>query len=391
METNPLVSVVVPVYNAGAYFSDCLESIAGQTYENLEAILVDDGSTDGSSGMCDAFAKKDSRFRVIHQQNMGAASARTAGIVCASGKYICFVDADDKIDAEMIGFFIENIGECDLLTSGCACEDAPGVWNMRMDSFNEGVYNTKETLDYFISNMIIFEKRFEDGVLPFLVNKLYKTEIIKEVSQEINLSIVYAEDRDLLFRYILKISSVCVVHQNFYYYRYRSDSIMRMINKNFMSDLNNLYLSLEKAFAGHPKEKCLLYQLRLFILSRIYTIPLFMGFSANEWLTGYVFPFSELERESRIILYGAGSVGIRYYQQIHRQNQLCLVLWVDRNWKDYEAGSMPVSSPKLISGSKYDYIIIAVKRKELADEIRNELADMGVQEDQILWRPPAIL
>lgn len=391
VEMKPLVSVIVPVYNARMYLEECLESIAGQTYENLEVILVDDGSTDGSSEICDNAAKTDQRIQVIHQKNAGAAGARKSGVLRASGDYICFVDADDKINAEMIDFFRTNMGTCDLLTSGCRCETAPGKYEIWTDALAEGIYDTDEARTYFIENMIAFENRFETGVQPYLWGKFYKREILQEVISDIDLSIVYSEDRDLLFRYILRSQSIRVTHQSLYFYRYNQTSIIRSINKNFMSDLNKLYLSLERAFAGHPQEKCLLRQLELFLVSRMYLIPFFMGFSADAQLMGYVFPFPELETGSRVVLYGAGIVGVRYYQQIYRQNRLLMVLWVDRNWKDYKEKSFPVSAPESLKGYKYDYIIIAVKKRELADEIRDQLADMDVRREQILWKEPVLL
>lgn len=96
MKADPLVSVIVPVYNAGDYLQECLSSVADQNYKNLEIILVDDGSTDGSAEVCDAFARKDQRFQVLHQRNMGAVEARRNGIIYTSGEYACFVDADAR-------------------------------------------------------------------------------------------------------------------------------------------------------------------------------------------------------------------------------------------------------------------------------------------------------
>ena len=123
----------------------------------------------------------------------------------------------------------------------------------------------------------------------------------------------------------------------------------------------------------------------------MYLIPFFMGFSPDAQLMGYVFPFSELETGSRVVLYGAGTVGVRYYQQIYRQNRLRMVLWVDRNWRNYKEKSFPVSAPERLEESEYDYIIIAVKRRELADEIRDQLECMGIGRKQILWREPVVL
>ena len=97
MKKNPLISVLVPVYNIERYIGLCLESIICQTYINLEVIVVDDGSTDRSGEICDLYAKKDSRIRVIHKQNGGLVSARKTAMKLAAGDYIGYVDGDDWI------------------------------------------------------------------------------------------------------------------------------------------------------------------------------------------------------------------------------------------------------------------------------------------------------
>ena len=94
-----LISVIVPAYNVGQYIGKCLDSILGQTYPNLEIILIDDGSTDSTGEICEAYRERDSRIIVVHQQNQGALAARNAGIEQAQGKYIGFVDGDDWISA----------------------------------------------------------------------------------------------------------------------------------------------------------------------------------------------------------------------------------------------------------------------------------------------------
>lgn len=97
-----LVSIVVPVYNVEIYLDDCLKSVLAQTYSNLEIILVDDGSTDNSGAMCDAYMKIDSRIQVFHQKNGGLSAARNFGMRHASGKYIYFLDSDDYIEKNAI-------------------------------------------------------------------------------------------------------------------------------------------------------------------------------------------------------------------------------------------------------------------------------------------------
>lgn len=104
-----IVSVVVPVYNVEKYLKRCVNSILEQSYSKIEIILVDDGSKDASGELCDSFATKDERIRVIHKQNGGLASARNAGIIAASGEYICFVDSDDWIAQDTIQYCIDLI------------------------------------------------------------------------------------------------------------------------------------------------------------------------------------------------------------------------------------------------------------------------------------------
>ena len=93
-----LISVIVPVYNVKEYLNTCVESILNQTYENLEVILVDDGSTDGSGEVCDSYAKTDTRVQVLHTKNGGQAAARNRGIEVSKGEYLTFIDSDDSME-----------------------------------------------------------------------------------------------------------------------------------------------------------------------------------------------------------------------------------------------------------------------------------------------------
>jgi len=104
---NPLVSVIVPIYKVEEYLDCCINSIVGQTYKNLEIILVDDGSPDNCPGICDAWAKKDARIKVIHKQNGGLSDARNAALEIACGEYITFVDSDDFITENAIELLVE--------------------------------------------------------------------------------------------------------------------------------------------------------------------------------------------------------------------------------------------------------------------------------------------
>lgn len=104
---NKLVSIIVPVYNVGCFISKCIDSICKQTYGNIEVILIDDGSTDNSGKICDMYARKDERIKVIHKENAGVSEARNTGIDLAHGSYICFVDGDDYIMSDYVEYLLK--------------------------------------------------------------------------------------------------------------------------------------------------------------------------------------------------------------------------------------------------------------------------------------------
>ena len=104
-----LISVIVPVYNVEAYLGECIDSLIHQTYETLEIILVDDGATDASGAICDDYARRDGRIKVVHQPNQGLGGARNAGIEVAQGAYISFIDSDDYVELDTYRSLIEQV------------------------------------------------------------------------------------------------------------------------------------------------------------------------------------------------------------------------------------------------------------------------------------------
>lgn len=107
----PLISIVVPIYNTGSYLQKCIESLINQSYENIEIILVNDGSTDNSKQICDDYKEKDSRIKVIHKKNEGVSRARNTGIHHSTGGYLCFVDGDDFVMQDYVEYLYELIGD----------------------------------------------------------------------------------------------------------------------------------------------------------------------------------------------------------------------------------------------------------------------------------------
>ena len=173
MNSQPKISVIVPVYKTEGLLDRCVESIVGQTYKNLEIILVDDGSPDNCPAMCDGWAEKDSRIRVIHKENGGVSSARNAALDIATGDYIGFVDSDDWIEPEMYLSLIQKISESGkniALCSYYAVEISGERYECRCVADKEVL--DKE--DYF--RFIVL-----GGDGGYIWNRLYRADIVKEV------------------------------------------------------------------------------------------------------------------------------------------------------------------------------------------------------------------
>lgn len=219
--TKSLISVIVPIYKVQDYLEECVASIAGQTYPNIEIILVDDGSPDECPQMCDAWAKKDSRIKVVHKKNGGLSSARNAGLDVANGEYICFVDSDDFICKDALQNLYNRIKEDASvgITSGLIYRYQDG----KASCFRDGWLRSEERVisadDFLIATM-------SQKSSYTVWNKLYRRSLIGDTR--------FREGRnneDTLFMYDLgrnvvnqKLTMV-EIPQYVYYYRYREDSI----------------------------------------------------------------------------------------------------------------------------------------------------------------------
>ena len=169
----PLISVIVPVYKVEPYLDRCVQSIVDQTYTNLEIILVDDGSPDRCPQMCDAWAKKDSRIRVIHKENGGLSDARNAGMAVATGEYIAFVDSDDWLACAFIEKLHTAISENNCDAAGCKLKVTYGEKNE--DNPGDG------KILRIVDRVAAVSDLIDDRIRQVVWNKLYKRDLIQDI------------------------------------------------------------------------------------------------------------------------------------------------------------------------------------------------------------------
>lgn len=213
--SNHVITVIVPVFKVEKYFKKCIDSIVNQTYRNLEIILVDDGSPDHCPEMCDEYAQKDNRIKVIHKINGGLSDARNAGIKKACGEYIGFVDSDDWIDIEMYDVLLKNILENDSDISICQMVSVRENTRVKKNKRENTclVYNKDQSIKLLI----------EDKALKsYSVNKLYKRNLFEKKKFPENR--LY-EDRFIMHEVFYQAKKVVLSTYEGYYYFHRDDSI----------------------------------------------------------------------------------------------------------------------------------------------------------------------
>lgn len=228
MKQQAKVSIIVPIFNAADYVLTCLQSIANQTYENIEVILINDGSTDDSGIIAEHFAYDDKRFQVYHIDNHGPAHARNEGIKRASGKWIQFVDADDSIAKTMTGALVDRTTEkIDLVICG-----------YKGDKIYQPIFEDSYEQAGFL---LQFGRLFSQGIIPSPCNKLYRHDIIKE--QRIQFPENYRLGEDLLFQlqFLRLARGVSVTRDVLYFYTERTGSLTKRYIPQYMDIQIDLY------------------------------------------------------------------------------------------------------------------------------------------------------
>ncbi len=208
----PFVSIIVPIYNAEENLARCIESILNQTYREFELLLIDDGSKDSSGKICDEYAAKDERIRVIHKENSGVSDTRNQGIALAKGEYLQFLDSDDWITSDATALFVRAATEsgCDMVIA-----DFYRVIGERVaqkgDIEEEGLMDRRT----YAENMMQNPADFYYGVLW---NKFYKRSIIEEYQLKMDSDVSWCEDFMFNLEYIRHIETVYALNVPVYYY-----------------------------------------------------------------------------------------------------------------------------------------------------------------------------
>ena len=270
------ISVIVPIYNVEKYLEKCINSIVFQTYKNIEILLIDDGSTDKSSYICEEWKKRDSRINVVHKANGGLSDARNCGLNIASGEYVCFIDSDDYIENDYIEKLYKILIENKLRVSQCGInyinENDKKLKQIgyRTDIVLKGREIIKDSCDkHFIENEVVWNRLYDIKIfenLRFPKGKIHEDEYI-------TYKILYNEDKiaitaECLYKYRQSNNSIMrskysikkfrdfseAYKEKIMYFKEREDiELYDMVIRSYLSNLSNIFIKIKKNIPNSRK------------------------------------------------------------------------------------------------------------------------------------------
>lgn len=426
----PVISVIIPVYNAEKYLQACLDSLKEQTYRDFELICVDDGSTDKSLEILENNVQTNFRIRILQQSNINAGAARNKALDNARGEYLLFLDADDFFESNLIERITNTIlrEKVDVIVFDAYKFD--NVTGIVKDANCIKEKYIDEHCRYMPSNLSSHIFNFHT---THVWNKVFKRSFIEKN----NIRFMECKrTNDLYFSFVslIQAKEIYVLREKLVYYRYNNQQSLQGTNDDSPTDFYyahlklkekmlemNCYKEYRQSFLNHFAGSCIynLFTLRDekkfkklydFIKAsdlfkeylanniEIYTVESrmlyeFKDFEASEFGAKYVaqmngldFPNLRIPYEvlgKRVVLYAAGKVGQWAYKQITNSGKCEVVLWVDKNWGVYRGQGMDVKAVDEIKNTQYDSILIAIENESVINKIRESLVDLNLESNHI--------
>lgn len=249
--TFPLVSIVIPIYNAERYIGQCLESILSQSYRNIEVILINDGSEDSSGTICEHYATRDSRIKIFEQANQGPSVARNKGIRHSKGKFLQFVDADDEISIDMVEKMVMAYdSEVDLVICGynSTVNEGNKIIESRIIPSIQGIYSINQLMYHFPE---LFDRR----LIHSPCNKLYNRNLIVEERIEFPKKVNHGEDLLFNINYLRKCQNISLIQKPFYQYIKVNNpqSLTKIYKLNYLQNRKDIFKQISSFLMAYPE------------------------------------------------------------------------------------------------------------------------------------------
>lgn len=385
------ISIIVPIYNVEDYIRQCVESIIGQSYGNLEIILVDDGSTDSCPEICDGYAKKDARIHVIHKKNGGLVNARKAGVSVASGEYVIGVDGDDWIEKDRIEVLVKD---------GIQPTHADMIY---LAGFIKDFGKESTHISFNVPNKLFENDEIENKVFPLMAgeDKIFnatinwslgawaiRRELLLKNQMLVDDRVTFGEDFLCVCFCLLDAKSVMTVQQGGYHYIQRESSISHQIFISPNKDRDPLRIKIWYQVLKNEMEKKHVSEKICKICGHIAISHIFIYYSHDynlllQEFPDCLFPFPNVNNGARIVVYGAGKIGNCLVQNLSKTDKYSVVLWVDQNLNRPTVPGYTISSRDVIFSVDYDFVVVAILNAVVAEEVKHSLIQDGIPEEKI--------
>jgi len=381
---NPLVSIIIPIYNSEVFLDKCIQSAINQSYKNLEIVLVDDGSIDSSGEICDNYASTDNRIKVIHKKNGGLVSSRKAGLKASTGEYVLYIDGDDWVELDIIKNYIDQVQKfnADVVISSHIV-NLEGREDILMNSLPSGVYD-KEALKSMVYPKMLYTGKFAQfGIFSYSWGKLYRKEILLKNQLKVDENIVMGEDALCLYPTLLDINTLVILEKPGYHYRQRADSQMKTLRKIEIFKMQKVYDDLKNIFSDNEVLDVMLPQLQYYLLS------LLIINTEGPNLDGItkIYPFNQIESKKGLVIYGGGTFGQHMYKKITNNKSYNILAWIDEKYKHYSKLNLPVTGFDKIKSLDYDVIIVALIDENNSNQAVSKLIKHGIDKNKIIQLP----
>jgi glycosyltransferase involved in cell wall biosynthesis len=384
----PLVSIIVPIYNMEKYLRKCIDSAIGQSYNEIEIILVDDGSSDKSGEICDEYSGRNSNIKVIHKHNQGLVSARKDGLTISSGDFIVPLDADDWIEPYMIEEMMDKMTaeKIDMAQCGLVWEYADGKKFINDDIIAEGMYDLALDYNRIYRNLFTLEDdQSRNGMRLNICSCIFKREVLIASQKHVPDKLCNGEDDALFFVTMLQSQRFYKFEHPYYHSLVRNESMSRsakMFNPNQVFMIEN---TVRPILDKHKQKSNIEFLFNRYLLNMLNLYAgVIWGCSYKKM---YNIDISTIPLRSKIVLYGAGEVGQSLYYIF--KNKYSIVAWLDERKRS--AVGVKIERVNVILNLEFDYVILASAKSDVLDDMDRMLLGLGVSKNKIVKKRAEVI
>lgn len=375
-----MISVIVPVYNSEKYIKDCVDSVTAQSFTDWELLLVDDGSTDNCGKICDEYAQKFEKVKVLHQVNGGQIAARKAGALLAKGEYITFLDSDDWVNGDYLEKLFSEISNSDsqMVTTDLIYNSPYGEKSYDGE-LDEKIYDESEIKSEILPKFIYDLEKGSIFMRHTMPGMIYESKLLKHAIEKVNEDIRFDEDGICILNMLLDCKKLKVSRYKGYHYRENEQSVNHSSGVEKVESLKLLKEVYHSLLKDILDIRTIDAQLGRYI--RFFSIRCMAHELGYKYKNEFIVP-NFITKNDRIYLYGAGQRGLAFLKDMKNSKRLNVVGCVDKNFNSFDV-NLGIESPERLIEKDFDYVLIAIEDRRVQRQVEKYLLSLGISYEKI--------